>query len=392
MIYCIPYTIQAAHLRTKQHELCNLYAVYIHNSVKDLRKRSDSRVLKKYLTKLVQRIALVLLKPVVAPWRYKKSRQVLLPTLLTENETETETEAETGDEKKKEKSKAEAIGDESSDKKDESTTVDVVRKTGIKGQSSSSSSSSSQQQEEHEEGAEEQEIPEDLEVIVDQLLRALRDRDNIVRWSAAKGIGRIAMRLNKSLGDQVVSDVLECLTPTEDCESWHGGCLCLAELARRGLLLPRRLPEVMSRLEKAMLYDKFQGNRSKGDDVRDAACYVAWAFARAYEANIMAPFVSTLARGLLVMACYDREIHCRRAACAAFQENVGRQGYFPHGIEIITTADYWSVGLIQNAFVTVSYSIAKFDEYKHHMIQHLVNEKLNHWCVYTVYSIHYTVH
>ena len=32
----------------------------------------------------------------------------------------------------------------------------------------------------------------------------------------------------------------------------------------------------------------------------------------------------------------------RRAASAAFQENVGRQGSFPHGIDIVTRADYFS--------------------------------------------------
>ena len=29
---------------------------------------------------------------------------------------------------------------------------------------------------------------------------------------------------------------------------------------------------------------------------------------------------------------------------AAFQENVGRQGTFPHGIDILTMADYFAVG------------------------------------------------
>lgn len=36
---------------------------------------------------------------------------------------------------------------------------------------------------------------------------------------------------------------------------------------------------------------------------------------------------------------------------AAFQENVGRQGTFPHGIDILTTVDYFTVGSRANAFI-----------------------------------------
>lgn len=50
------------------------------------------------------------------------------------------------------------------------------------------------------------------------------------RWSAAKGIGRIVGRLNQELGDEVVSSILELLSSRENDNSWHGGCLALAEL------------------------------------------------------------------------------------------------------------------------------------------------------------------
>jgi hypothetical protein len=60
----------------------------------------------------------------------------------------------------------------------------------------------------------------------------------------------------------------------------------------------------------------------------------------------MLPYVDGLARGLLTLAVFDREVNVRRAASAAFQEHVGRQGNFPHGIDINTAADYMAVGNI----------------------------------------------
>lgn len=50
------------------------------------------------------------------------------------------------------------------------------------------------------------------------------------RYSAAKGIGRITGRLSKTSGNEVVNVVLSMLSPEENDNAWHGGCLALAEL------------------------------------------------------------------------------------------------------------------------------------------------------------------
>ena len=116
------------------------------------------------------------------------------------------------------------------------------------------------------------------------LLCGLRDVDSVVRWSAAKGVGRVTSRLPRSLGDDVLHSLLDCfrsvghtsvlvavlreclccpavlaretqpgmevslsvlsrrdVCPSE-CAVLCPGCLAVAELGRRGLLLPERLP------------------------------------------------------------------------------------------------------------------------------------------------------
>ncbi len=68
-------------------------------------------------------------------------------------------------------------------------------------------------------------VPEEIEEIIEELLQALRSPSSDVRWSAAKGIGRVTNRLPKSLGDEVVGSVIDLLNQTEPHEAWHGGCL-----------------------------------------------------------------------------------------------------------------------------------------------------------------------
>lgn len=119
------------------------------------------------------------------------------------------------------------------------------------------------------------EVREEVEEVLDILLCGLRDCETIVRWSAAKGIGRVTGRLPQSLADDVLQSVLDCFRLSlvdisyyfvsmfitvlekvmepgmEVCVSGicshlkllssNAGCLAVAELGRRGLLLPSRL-------------------------------------------------------------------------------------------------------------------------------------------------------
>uniref|UniRef100_A0A8D2ML61 Tubulin-specific chaperone D n=1 Tax=Zonotrichia albicollis TaxID=44394 RepID=A0A8D2ML61_ZONAL len=254
---------------------------------------SNQMVLRKLGMKLVQRLGLTFVKPKVAKWRSAQGAAV-------QNQ-------------KREVSPAEADDDD-----------------------------------------EEYDIPAEIENVVEQLLVGLKDKDTIVRWSAAKGIGRITGRLPKELADDVIGSLLDCFSFQETDNAWHGGCLALAELGRRGLLLPSRIPDVVPVMLKALTYDEKRGACSVGSNVRDAACYVCWAFARAYEPAELIPFISHISSALVIAAVFDRDVNCRRAASAAFQENVGRQGTFPHGIDILTAADYFAVGNRVNCYLTIS--------------------------------------
>ncbi|CAG9860286.1 unnamed protein product [Phyllotreta striolata] len=282
--------------------------------------------------KIIQRIGLTFLPPRIASWRYRRGNRSLAANLSS------------GDSHQK-VPKVPACSKDS----DEIESEEVI------------------------------EVPEEVEEVIDQLILALRSYDKVVRWSAAKGIGRVTGRLPKDLADDVVGSILELFNPRETDGAWHGGCLALAELSRRGLLLPDRLPQVVPVVLKALVYDEPKGYSSVGSHIRDAACYVCWSFSRAYEGNVLTPHVKDIAGALLIVTCFDKEINCRRAAAAAFQENVGRQGTFPHGIDILTTADFFSVSVRSTAFLNISVYIAQFEEYTLPLIDHLVSRKVDYW-------------
>ncbi|XP_023729243.1 tubulin-folding cofactor D [Lactuca sativa] len=226
---------------------------------------------------------------------------------------------------------------------------------------------------------EEMDVPDIIEEIIELLLSGLKDTDTVVRWSAAKGIGRITSRLTYTLAEEVLLSVLELFSPGEGDGSWHGGCLALAELARRGLLLPVSLPKVVPVVIKALHYDVRRGPHSIGSHIRDAAAYVCWAFGRAYSHTDMKGILDQLAPHLLIIACYDREVNCRRAAAAAFQENVGRQGNYPHGIDIVNTADYFALSSRVNSYLNVAVIIAEYDGYLYPFMEELLFNKICHW-------------
>lgn len=232
------------------------------------------------------------------------------------------------------------------------------------------------------------EAADTLEAVIELLLTALQHRDTIVRWSAAKHLGRVTSRLPLELAQDVVEGVFDLFRLVSEARAeaaWHGACLALAELARRGLLLPREahFRTAFEVVAKAAAFDQRRGASSVGASVRDAACYAVWAVARAYAREDVAPFASEIMEGMLPVALFDREVNCRRAAAAALQECVGRlsEELFRDGIQLITIADYFSLGDRVAAYLTIAPKVAKLagGEYFDCIVHELAVRKLVHW-------------
>ncbi|KAJ2594837.1 hypothetical protein GGF39_004062 [Coemansia sp. RSA 1721] len=241
------------------------------------------------------------------------------------------------------------------------------------------------------------EVSEEVETFIGILLQKLQDKDTIVRWSAAKGIGRVTERLPPALAQEIVfavADVLKehALDDPSDGRpidvsmtsefAWHGALLALAELSRKGLLMSQALSTIVPWVVRGLTYEIQRGDYSVGSNVRDAACYVMWSFARMpnpESRRVFGKMSLQMSTTLISVAVFDRESNVRRAASAAFQEHVGRHSTFPHGISVLQLADFFSVGNMRNAFVVASRKIAEYDEYREPLLHHLCTGTIYHW-------------
>ncbi|PSR74805.1 hypothetical protein PHLCEN_2v9519 [Hermanssonia centrifuga] len=238
---------------------------------------------------------------------------------------------------------------------------------------------------------EDMDIPEETEDVLQDLFKALQDKDTVVRYSSAKGIARIAERLPAEFTEQVLDTVLQLFSvhsmgaaslydmPSIAEATWHGASLACAEMARRGLIPDSRLGELLDWMKKALYFDIRKGAHSVGSNVRDAASYVLWSLARAQSVDALAPFADALSHTLVAVSVFDREIHIRRAASAAFQEFVGRTSLFAHGIDVLRKTDFYAVGTRRHAYLVAAYEVAEHKEYRPCLIEHLILVTLRHW-------------
>lgn len=327
--------------------------------------KQQPMVLRKLLVKLFARVGCAHLKPHVAEWRYDRGNRSLLENL---SRAQTNTSDKNSIASSDEKSSPDQSTPTTPSTQDESTedepTEDVDPSYFFI-------------------------IPLQIEDATCLLLHYLRDPATNIRYTAAKNLGRITERLPLICSQDILDAILHFFDYYDDSDStsWHGACLALAELARRGLLLPNRLEESVKAVLRAMDFDKRKNSMMViGSQVRDAACYACWAFARAYSPDILSKYIRPLTEGMLRTALFDRELNCRRAASAAFQEFVGRMGgqNVELGIEILTRADYFALGKKEDAFRKVAVDIAGMAGpgcgYRR-VIVNTLKEKVFHWDV-----------
>ncbi|UKJ90012.2 beta-tubulin cofactor D [Theileria orientalis] len=255
-----------------------------------------------------------------------------------------------------------------------------------------------------------------VELFVSKILDMLTDSDIRVRWASAKSLGRISSRLPIDLNEEIIEHIIELInsqfsqmpnvpnTNSEQCPGFaingtddrvlnlvvrplslksesvvHGGCLAIAEILRKGLIHPHMLDKVLDTTILSLSFEVWRGKGSAGTAVRDASCYICWAIARTFTREMLSfDHVSMMSRALVNVSLFDSSVNCRRAACSALQELLGRIGTVPKGLELIQMCNFYTVSNRKRAFVEVCQHVSTLGYYSNSMLHNIITTKLFH--------------
>jgi len=130
----------------------------------------------------------------------------------------------------------------------------------------------------------------------------------------------------KELGDDVVGSVIELFSPSESDTAWHGGCLALAELARRGLLLPSRLSVVAPLVAQALQYDVRRGPH-RFTDCTPRSSSLANLKGGQLALDFADVYVTTPSMHCLLLHCQGITCHLPACCCALWSLSTGREPF-----------------------------------------------------------------
>ncbi|KAK8805523.1 hypothetical protein WA158_002179 [Blastocystis sp. Blastoise] len=214
-----------------------------------------------------------------------------------------------------------------------------------------------------------------LTPVIDIYLQAITNKDSSLRWKSAKYLATLTSLLpSKEYGGMILESIYELLNSNQSDIYYHGGLLALAELVRQMCIDPIELNNTICKyIVKGLYYSSIINNTLIESSIKDVSCYITWCIAHVYNPSDIYLSIDQLYPRLSVLMVLDKEVNCRRAAQASFQECVGRMGglYIPHGIDIIGICDYLSIANIKYCYTILLTTIMHYKEYQKPMLDYI---------------------
>ncbi|KAF0990520.1 hypothetical protein HZS_612, partial [Henneguya salminicola] len=210
-------------------------------------------------------------------------------------------------------------------------------------------------------------------VTTEKLFQMMGDPSYDNRYSCSKGIARIGARLDSTQRNNIIDSVV----------SLFKYCIIIIFLKKNeSSILANRL--LLPFIIQSLTYEEHSSNIVAGASIRDAACYVLWSFARAFPPSALHTYIPNIVlykngvnfRNLVLIALYDSQLICRRAASASLQEIIGRQGIFEGGTELTILLNFQSVSNPEKCYLELSPSIARVFSYVPEMTTNLIKYRL----------------